>query len=228
MAGTQSEKKKEERKKKKKEYEQKRRDKIRSDPIAYEAAKAKERKRWKKRKDEKKVKEIKDMTPREQRNQRAVWRKEYRTKQENKKRQERALRIATENSPPTSDEESDSTTIRGLDHSTLSSEQGSRSVTSTPSQSTRQREMGQKIMKHNYNLVRRVIEKQHKTIKELQIKINTLKVQNMQNALKSAKRDSRITLTGGKGTCRAIASCALRKTNVRIFLESDENSRIMA
>ncbi|CAB3222808.1 unnamed protein product [Arctia plantaginis] len=84
---------------KKKECEQRRRDKIKTDPVAYEAAKAKERERWQKRRAEKKVKTIKDMTPREQRTQRAIWRKEYRDKQQFKKRQEKAMRIATENSP---------------------------------------------------------------------------------------------------------------------------------
>ncbi|CAB3249615.1 unnamed protein product [Arctia plantaginis] len=101
---------------KKKECEQRRRDKIKTDPVAYEAAKATESERWQKRRAEKKVKTIKDMTPREQRTQRAIWRKEYRDKQQFKKRQEIAMRIATENSPPTTDDECIQANVQNLDH----------------------------------------------------------------------------------------------------------------
>ncbi|XP_053600424.1 uncharacterized protein LOC128669545 [Plodia interpunctella] len=227
MAGTQSERKKEERKRKKKECEQRRRDKIKSDPVAYEAAKAKERERWQKRKAEQKVKTIENMTPREQRKQRAIWRKEYRAKQQVKKRQESAMRVAAENSPPTTDDESLQGNVHNLDHSLECPSQISGCSSPASSTSTRQKVVGERLKKRNYSLLKRVIENQQKTIKKLQIKLNTLRVQKSRNAVRISQRDKEILPSRARIVDRSKVTTAMRKKDVLKFLESDENSRIM-
>ena len=57
----------------KKESEQKRRDKIRNDPILYEEAKKRERERYHKRKAEGKIKNISQLSAREKRVRRQKW-----------------------------------------------------------------------------------------------------------------------------------------------------------
>lgn len=62
-------------KKKKRECEQRRRDKIKKEPVLYEEAKAKARARYAKRKQDGKIQLVKDMSERDLRAQRKIWTK---------------------------------------------------------------------------------------------------------------------------------------------------------
>ncbi|KAJ2950774.1 hypothetical protein O0L34_g9039 [Tuta absoluta] len=113
------------------------------------------------------------------------------------------------------------------DQSRLSSPQMSGNTTPVSSVSSRQKIMGQKVKKRNYNLMRRVIENQKKTIRQLQVKINTLRVQSSREKLKALQKDREVSPKRTKATKQSNVSCAQRKKDVRQFLECDENSRIM-
>ncbi|CAB3251183.1 unnamed protein product [Arctia plantaginis] len=119
------------------------------------------------------------------------------------------MRFATENLPPTTDDECIQANVQNLDHPIESPPQSSDCSTPVSSTSSRQKIVGQRIKKRNYSLLKRVIEKQQQTIKKLQIKLNTLRIQKSQNAIRALQRDKEILPPRARTADRSNITCAM-------------------